>query len=207
MAYKRLQWHQLKKIHIRLFKDLPADEFRMTFPTILTCIRIILVPYIIASMLLHLWGLAFLFFFVAAITDCLDGNLARLLHEKTFLGACLDPIADKLLLISFFFTLVFLETPLFPVPLWFVLLVLLKESIVIFGAAFILLSGRHLDVRPTALGKATTVIQMLFIIWLFACYYFHWMPVKTYYMMLALMLLMVILSFVQYARIGFKRLA
>lgn len=145
--------------------------------------------------------------FSAAVTDCLDGNLARLLHEKTFLGACLDPIADKLLLISFFFTLVFLETPLFSVPLWFVLLVLLKESIVVFGAAFILISGRHLDVRPTMLGKATTVMQMLFIIWLFACYYFHWVPVKTYYVMLTLMLLMVALSFMQYARIGFKRLA
>ncbi len=207
MAYKRIQWQQLKKIHIRLFKDLPADEFRVTFPTILTCIRILLVPCIITAMLLHQWGIAFLCFFSAAVTDCLDGNLARLLHEKTFLGACLDPIADKLLLISFFFTLVFLETPLFSVPLWFVLLVLLKESIVVFGAAFILISGRHLDVRPTMLGKATTVMQMLFIIWLFACYYFHWVPVKTYYVMLTLMLLMVALSFMQYARIGFKRLA
>lgn len=207
MAYKRLQWHKLKKIHIKLFRDLPAEEFRLTIPTMLTCARIVLVPFIVVSMILHLWGTAFILFFAAAITDCLDGNLARLWHEKTFLGACMDPIADKLLLISFFFTLVFLETPLFPVPLWFVLLVLLKESIVIFGAAFILLSGRHLDVRPTFLGKATTVVQMVFIMWLFACYYFHWLPVKTYYMMLALMISMIILSFMQYARIGFKRLA
>lgn len=207
MRYKRLQWQKLKKIHIRLFKDLPAREFRMTVPTMLTLLRIALVPCIIACMVCHYWGLAFIFFFSATITDCLDGNLARLLHAKTFLGACLDPIADKLLLVSFFFTLVFLETPLFPVPLWFVLLVLLKELMVICGAAYILLSGRHLDVRPTLLGKATTVVQMAFIIWLFACYYLHWMPFKTYYMMLAVMLCMVLLSFIQYARIGSKRLA
>lgn len=206
MKYKRLQWQKLKKIHIRLFKDLPAEEFRITIPTMLTMLRIALVPCIILSMIYHCWGLAFIFFLSAAITDCLDGNLARLLHEKTFLGACLDPIADKLLLVSFFFTLVFLKTPLFPLPLWFVLLVLCKELLLICGAAYILLSGRHLDVRPTLLGKATTVVQMVFIIWLFACYYFHWMPVKTYYMMLAVMLVMVILSFLQYVRIGSKRL-
>lgn len=207
MRYKQLQWHKLKKINIRIFKDIPARELRITIPTMLTCLRIFLVPCIIISMIMHLWGLAFLLFVIATITDGVDGTLARLWHEKTFLGACLDPIADKLLLVNFFFTLVFLKTPLFPVPLWFVLLVLLKELIVICGVAFILLSGRHLDIRPTLLGKATTVVQMMFIIWLFTCYYFHWLPVKTYYMMLTLMILMVILSCMQYVRIGFKRLS
>lgn len=205
MSYKRMQWQKLKKIHIRLFRDIPAHELRITIPTMLTILRIIFVPCIIVSMFMQQWGMAFLFFLTASITDFLDGNLARLWNEKTFLGACLDPIADKLLLISFFFTLVFIKTPLFSVPLWFVLLVLLKELIVIFGALFILLSGRHLDVRPTWLGKSTTVVQMAFIIWLFACYYFHWVPVKTYYSMLAIMLLMVFLSFVQYIRMGFKQ--
>jgi cardiolipin synthase len=200
-----MQWQKLKKIHIRLFRDIPAHELRITIPTMLTILRIIFVPCIIVSMFMQQWGMAFLFFLTASITDFLDGNLARLWNEKTFLGACLDPIADKLLLISFFFTLVFIKTPLFSVPLWFVLLVLLKELIVIFGALFILLSGRHLDVRPTWLGKSTTVVQMAFIIWLFACYYFHWVPVKTYYSMLAIMLLMVFLSFVQYIRMGFKQ--
>ncbi|MEX0849163.1 MAG: CDP-alcohol phosphatidyltransferase family protein [Candidatus Dependentiae bacterium] len=207
MSYKRMQWQKLKKIHIRLFRDIPAHELRITIPTMLTILRIVFVPCIIVSMFMQQWGMAFLFFLTASITDFLDGNLARLWNEKTFLGACLDPIADKLLLISFFFTLVFIKTPLFSVPLWFVLLVLLKELIVIFGAMFILFSGRHLDVRPTWLGKSTTVVQMVFIIWLFACYYFHWVPVKTYYSMLAIMLLMVFLSFVQYIRIGFKQTA
>ncbi len=207
MSQKRLQWQKLKKINLRVFRDIPAHELRMTIPTMLTLLRIVLVPGIVAAMVMHYWGLAFLLFLAASVTDFLDGNLARMWGQKTFLGACLDPIADKLLLISFFFTLFFIETPLFSVPWWFVLLVVLKESIVIFGAFFILISGRQLDVRPTWLGKSTTVVQMAFIIWLFACYYFQWVPVKTYYTMLAGMLLMIGLSFVQYIRLGLKQAA
>ncbi len=206
MVRSPIQWHSLKKIHIRHFADLPAQEFRITLPTILTIFRILLVPCIIAAMIFHRWGLAGVSFIIASITDCLDGSLARLLHEKTFLGACLDPIADKLLLVSFFFTLAFLQTPLFSVPLWFVIAVLCKELIVVCGVAFILLSGRHLDIQPTLLAKATTVVQMLFIIWLFACYYFHWIPLKTYYLMFGIMLCMIILSFVQYVRIGLRKI-
>lgn len=205
MARKRFQWQKLTKIHMRLFRDIPADELRITFPTILTCVRIALVPFIVAAMSFHQWGLAFLLFVIASVTDFFDGNLARMFDQKTFLGACLDPIADKLLLISFFFTLVFIDTPLFTVPIWFVLLILLKELLVVFGAAYILFSGGHLDVRPTLLGKCTTVVQMAFIIWLFACYYFRWVPVKTYYTMLAVMLCMLFFSFVQYMRIGLKQ--
>ncbi len=205
MNRKRFRWQNFKKINIRLFKDIPSEELRITFPTVLTLLRIITVPFIVGAMCFHQWGLAFLFFLIAAVTDFFDGNLARMWNQKTFLGACLDPIADKLLLISFFFTLVFIKTPLFTVPLWFVLLVLLKELIVICGAAYILFSGGHLDVRPTLLGKCTTVVQMAFIIWLFTCYYFRWVPVKTYYSMLAIMLSLIFLSFIQYVRIGIKQ--
>ncbi len=196
----------LTKLHIRLFQNVPAHELRITIPTLLTLVRILLVPCIIVSMFVHAWGWAFTFFFVASCTDFLDGALARYLHQKTFLGACLDPIADKLLLVSFFLSLVFLQTPLFQLPLWFVILLLMKEMILVCGALYILLSGRHLDVQPTLLGKSTTLVQMVFIIWLFACYYFHWMPLKTYYCMLTLMVVMTILSCAQYARMGFKQL-
>lgn len=205
MPRKRICWQKLRRIHLRLFHDIPPEELRVTFPTVLTLLRIITVPLIIGAMCLHQWGLAFFFFMIATLTDFFDGNLARMWHQKTFLGACLDPIADKLLLVSFFFALVFIDTPLFSVPVWFVFLVLLKESILIFGATYILLSGRHLDVHPTLLGKCTTVVQMAFIIWLFTCYYFQWMPVKTYYTMLAVMLSMIFLSFLQYMRIGFMQ--
>lgn len=194
-----------KKFSFRFYKELPAHEKRITFSTVLTSIRILLVPFIIAAMVAQRWGLAFKLFIAAMVTDFFDGNTARWFNQKTFLGACLDPIADKLLLVSCFATLAFVQSPLFSIPRWFVLTVLVKELLLIGGALYILLTKEHLEVRPTWLGKITTVVQMLFIVWLFACYFFHWMPIKTYWTMLGLLLILVIMSLVQYVRIGLRQ--
>lgn len=192
----KLNWH--------FFKQLPEREKKITLSTIITFVRVALVPFIVASMVTGYWGAAFVLFAIAALTDLLDGNFARLLNEKTFLGACLDPIADKLLLLSCFFTLAFVQSPLFSIPLWFVLLVLCRELILISGVIVVLLLDGHLQVRPTLFGKLTTVVQMGFIIWLFACYFFHWLPRKTYYTMLGIVIIMVFVSLMQYVRIGLR---
>jgi cardiolipin synthase (CMP-forming) len=196
----------LRKLTLKAFKRLPASEKRITIPTLFTLARIGLTPLIVLSMIASCWGCAFFFFVSASITDVIDGLLARYLNEKTFLGACLDPIADKLLLLSCFTTLAFVDTPSFHIPCWFVLFVVSKEVIHIAGATFIYVVKGHLDVRPTVLGKMTTFIQMGFIIWLFACYFFHWVPVKTYYTMLGMVLLFIVVSFGQYVRIGVRML-
>jgi len=194
----------LSKFTLRILRRLPDAEKRITIPTLFTLLRIILVPIIIGAMIASCWGHAFFFFLVACCTDVIDGLLARLLNEKTFLGACLDPIADKLLLITCFFTLAFVTTPLFSVPRWFVLFVVSKEVIQIVGAFIIYRLRGHLDVQPTFLGKTTTCIQMVFIMWLFACYFFCWMPIKTYYTMLGVMIFFISASFAQYVRIGLR---
>src|SRR5690349_20790870 len=113
----------LTKFTLRIFRRLPEAEKRITIPTLFTILRIVLVPIIVGAMVAGWWGCAFLFFVVACLTDVIDGLLARLLNEKTLFGAFLDPIADKLLLISCFFTLAFVTTPLFLIPRWFVLFV------------------------------------------------------------------------------------
>lgn len=197
---------KMPKIHIHFFRDLPAHEKRLTIPTVLTLLRLFLVPCIIFAMMTQRWGLAFWLFVISTITDSLDGMLARLLNQKTFLGACLDPIADKALLLSVFCTLAFYQSPLFSIPLWFVLSVLIRELIILFGAWIIMLLRGHLNIRPTRLGKMTTMMQMLFIMWLFACYFFNWMPIKTYYSMLGILLILVFLSFIQYLRDGIAQL-
>lgn len=192
----------LKKFTLHIFQHLPETEMRITIPTLFTLARIIVIPVIVGAMVMGWWGRAFFFFVFACLTDVIDGLLARFLNEKTFLGACLDPIADKLLLISCFFTLAFVSTPLFSVPRWFVLFVVSKEIIQIAGALIIYAIRGHLNVQPTILGKTTTFIQMIFIMWLFACYFFCWVPIKTYYTMLGIMILFIGGSFMQYAHIG-----
>lgn len=194
----------LRKFTLRIFNRLPDAEKRITIPTLFTLARIVLVPIIIAAMVAGYWGVAFFFFTFACFTDVIDGLLARWLNEKTFLGACLDPIADKLLLLSCFSTLAFVSTPLFLIPRLFVLFVMSKEVIQIAGALFIYYARGHLDVQPTWLGKTTTCIQMIFIMWLFACNFFCWVPLKAYYIMLSVMIFFIGASFVQYARIGIR---
>lgn len=187
---------------MRLLKNLPSHEKRLTISTWITLARIILTPFIVIGMVTSNWGIAFWLFVIASLCDILDGNLARLLNQQTFLGACLDPIADKILLISCFFTLTFIKTPLFSIPRWFFVIILVKELIIIAGSFFIYHKRGHLEVHPTWLGKGTTVAQTVFITWLFACYFFHWMPVKTYSFMLGILLVMSLGTLVQYIAIG-----
>lgn len=192
------------KLNFQFFKRLPAREKKITIPTLFTIARIILTPIIVTAMVVQQWGVAFVLFVVAALTDLVDGNLARYYGELTFLGACLDPIADKFLILSCFFTLAFVQSPLFAIPMWFVLLVLFKELVLIGSAIAVYLIKGHVEVKPRLLGKLTAVVQMGFIIWLFACYFFRWVPIRTYYAMLILLLVMVFASLIQYLIIGWR---
>ncbi|MCL4361251.1 CDP-alcohol phosphatidyltransferase family protein [Candidatus Dependentiae bacterium] len=178
----------------------------ITIPNVLTLIRIILVPFIVTSMVLNYWIIAGILFSVAMITDVLDGAIARIRGEQTFLGACLDPIADKILTISCYTTLAFVEIPVFKVPLSFVYFVLIKEILLVLGAFYLGLVGHVIDIKPTFVGKAAAVIQTCFIAWLISCMIFHWVPIKTYYFVFYVVLASIGVSFLHYAFIGYKGL-
>lgn len=191
-------------------KDLLArfarTNHRITLPTLLTIVRIVLTPFIITAMIYQQWGIAFILFVIAAVTDLLDGFLARVLDQKTLLGACLDPVADKILTLSVFATLAFVQSPLFSIPTWFVAIMLLKELVLLFGAGIVYLICGQLQVRPLILGKVAMFMQVIFIIWLFACYFFKWVPMRTYWVMLVTVLCVVLLALVQYALFGVSQL-
>ena len=181
---------------------LPVNERKITISTLLTILRIILTPIVVGTMILQWWGFAFIFFFIAAITDMLDGNIARWRNEQTFLGALLDPIADKLLTLSCFFTLAFVQSSLFSIPKWFFIIILIKELLLISGVFLFSMYRHKMEIHPLILGKITTFVQMVFIIWIFACYFFKWQPIKTYYTMLALVFILVIATLLQYSFMG-----
>lgn len=176
----------------------------ITFANLLTTARIIVTPFIVKAMINQSWQTAFFLFIFAALTDMLDGFFARRWHEKTLLGACLDPIADKVLILSIFFTLAFVQSPLFSIPLWFVLLIVLKEFVLIAGVGILYALYGSVEIKPSFLGKSTTVIQMLFIVWLFACYFFKWVPMKTYDTMLGALLIFSAATLVQYIVQGIR---
>jgi cardiolipin synthase (CMP-forming) len=177
----------------------------LTLSTRVTVVRIIVTPLVVIAMMYQQWGLASILFIGASLTDLLDGFLARLFNEKTRLGACLDPVADKLLLLSVFCALAFIQTPLFRIPQWFVLLIVCKECILIFGFLLLaLVKGYIPDVHPTRLGKFTTFIQIIFITWLFVCYFLQWLPIRTFYVILVFVSSLVVVTFVHYMSIGIR---
>jgi len=99
-------------------------------------------------------------FIVAGLSDALDGFLARRSHSQSRLGSFLDPMADKLLLLTAFTLLALGHV----VPLWMVILVFSREIIIVGGWTIGYVMTNHTRVVPTALGKGTTVFQVIAVI-------------------------------------------
>lgn len=192
----------MRRLNTQFLKTLPAKEFRITFSTLLTVARIMLTPFVVYAMLSGMWGAAFILFSIAAITDIGDGFFARLLEQKTFFGTCLDPLADKFLLVSCFATLACTDTLPFGIPRFFLALIFLRELLLIGGAIGIYLYTKCITINPSRLGKLTTFLQIIFIMWLFGCYFFKWFPIKTYYTFLIGISSLIIISFLQYGKQG-----
>lgn len=169
-----------------------------TTSNLLTISRIIAIPFLMYGIMTTQWPLVFILFICTATTDLLDGYFARLSGEPTHLGALLDPLADKLFIFFSFAALAFWQSPAFSIPWWFVLLILLRESLMLFGGLILLYLKKDELLSPTIWGKLTTFFQILFIVWLFTCYFFGWVPAKTYSIILLLLALSSLISFFHY---------
>lgn len=169
-----------------------------TYSNALTAARILLAPVIVVGILREWWVAVFLLFLIAALTDVLDGYLARLFNESSSLGEYLDPVADKILLFSSFAALAAGHSPSFPIPVWFVVVVLFRETVLLAGSCYCLKHRPQVPLGPTVWGKLTTLFQILFILWLFICHFCSWAPAKTYYVLLLLLALFSLLSCLHY---------
>jgi cardiolipin synthase len=174
----------------------------ITLATKVTILRIVLTPVIVYTIIMHQWLAVLLLFLCAALTDAIDGFLARYFDEKTFLGACLDPVADKILLLSTFFTLYYINTIVFHIPIWFICLFVGKELLQICGALLLYKKCGWIAIEANKWGKVTTLIQIVFIIWLFCSYFYVFLyNGNIYYGFLAIMSLLMMISFVRYTTI------
>ncbi len=129
----------------------------MSIPNLLTLLRIILVPVIVIFLMQGSFGKAMITFVVAAITDALDGFLARTLGQQTVLGAYLDPIADKALLASSFVTLSVLRV----IPGWLTVIVISRDIIILLGISVLSMMSIGVKIRPTVVSKITTTMQLV----------------------------------------------
>lgn len=121
----------------------------LNLPNIITLLRLAAVPVIAWLILQQRWEAASWLFLAAAVSDGIDGLLARWLNQMTQLGAALDTIADKALGVV---TLVLL-TQVGAIPLWVTLAILLRDSIIVLGALSYRGLAGHLEIHPTWLGK------------------------------------------------------
>lgn len=138
--------------------------FSKVSPNQLTVLRMAFVPLFILLVVYGHWGLALAVFFLAGISDMLDGLIARKYGRKTILGTFLDPIADKLLLVSSFTILSFSSLELVArVPLWLTITVISRDLLLVLSVLIINLTVGRRAFPPSMLGKLTTVFQLFLI--------------------------------------------
>jgi cardiolipin synthase (CMP-forming) len=130
-----------------------------TVPNELTFLRLAFLPFLIIAIKYGRYDLALGILFAAAISDGLDGLLARLLNQKTALGAYLDPIADKLLLSSSFFVLALKGK----IAWWLAIMVLGRDILILMACIVILLVMGYRSFPPSFWGKATTFFEIVFV--------------------------------------------
>ena len=132
----------------------------------ITISRILLVPFFIAFILYSKWEMALVVFLVAAVSDAVDGYVARTMKQRTELGKILDPIADKLLILSAFicFSVSGKLAPAIKPPLYVPIVIISRDAIIILGALLIYFIKGELNVKPTMISKATTFFQMITVV-------------------------------------------
>jgi CDP-diacylglycerol--glycerol-3-phosphate 3-phosphatidyltransferase len=130
--------------------------------------RILLIPFFIGSIVYYRSEHGFaaylplFIFFIAVISDALDGFIARRFDQKTELGTILDPIADKLLIVTAFICLALSKSipENLRVPAWLPIIVISRDIIIVLGTVIVYLIKGSVEIIPTAWGKVTTFFQM-----------------------------------------------
>jgi len=132
----------------------------LTLPNFLTLLRIIAVPVFLVLLSGRHFGAATVLFVLAGITDTVDGVIARLTDSKSELGAALDPLADKLLLVSSFVMFTWFGV----IPPWLMILVLTRDVVILSGYLTIYFISTPMEVDPSFIGKVNTCMEMITIL-------------------------------------------
>lgn len=130
--------------------------------------RILLIPFFIGSIVYYknegsaASYLPLFIFFIAVVSDALDGFIARRFNQKTELGAILDPIADKLLIITAFICLSFSKSipENLKVPAWLPITVISRDILIVLGTVLVHMRRGTVPITPSIFGKITTFLQM-----------------------------------------------
>ncbi|MEO8190843.1 MAG: CDP-alcohol phosphatidyltransferase family protein [Acidobacteriota bacterium] len=146
-----------------------------TLPNFITLLRLAALPFFLYAISQGRFGIALVVFVAAGISDGIDGYLARRFDMRSALGAYLDPIADKLLLMSSY---LFLTIPSFPaavkVPVWLAFIVISRDVLLLTVALLLILSSSTRRFPPTWLGKVTTVTLIITVLFVLCANLWNW---------------------------------
>ncbi len=131
------------------------------WPNLISLTRLLAVPFIIWLILSDQMTLALIACILAGISDMLDGYLARILESPSKLGALLDPLADKILLVSLYLTLGFKGD----IPYWLMLLVVLRDVLITAGFLSLSILQKPFNGSPIVISKLNTFLQILAVVW------------------------------------------
>jgi cardiolipin synthase len=169
----------------------------MTLANKITVLRIIAIPFFLIALMEHSVFWARLIFILSVFSDALDGALARIRKERTALGSFLDPLADKLLLVSTFIAFTYLGS----IPVWAFITIISRDLLILLGWALVYILTGNSKIEPRPLGKVTTALQMGV-----ALAQLLNVPNPTYHMLFYVMIGFTIVSAIDYVWIGNKRL-
>lgn len=128
----------------------------LTLPNLITLARLCAVPVTIWFILQHRLDLAFLLFLAAGLSDALDGYLARVRHARSQIGALLDPVADKALLVSVYIALAAIGV----LPDWLAILVVFRDAVIVGGLLLLWMLGDRPAIAPLLVSKLNTALQI-----------------------------------------------
>ena len=132
----------------------------LTIATALTCLRIALTFPFLYLIGLGRFDFALVVFFIAGVTDFLDGYIARKLNQQSRLGQMLDPLADKFLIVSAFVVMALPHSGFPSIPIWLAVLVIGRDILILIGAGVVFLMTRFSEFRPTWFGKTNTLVEL-----------------------------------------------
>jgi len=132
----------------------------LNIPNVLTLARIIITPFIVYAILEGQPAFALLLMAIAGVTDMLDGAIARMFNQRSTVGAFMDPLADKLMLISTIVALYFLEH----IPAYLFLAVIFRDVVIVLGATAYEMVTHKLEMTPLFTSKVTTFLQILLVL-------------------------------------------
>lgn len=147
------------------------------WPNLISLARLLSAPLVFNLILTGRFLLAFWIFLVAAVSDGVDGYLARHLKSRTTVGSILDPLADKTLLVGGYLALGICGV----IPSWLVTIVIFRDVMIIGGAIFLFVVAKPMEIQPLWISKINTACQILFMVMILIKGAFEF-PIEPFFM-------------------------